>query len=300
MRPATLPEQPPGGCPLCPGGDAERRPALHREGEPWLARAVPSPLPLLGVEGELAPSASGPLERSGGVGAHEVIALGRACVAPAALDAATWTAGLRALQARMRDLRQDLRLTSMVAFLDHGVEAGARLAHPHLQLAALPYLPDELAISGRLMARHLARTGRELAQDLLEHELADGSRLVAADERAALLAAWAPMAPFEVWLLPRDRQPAFERADDATLASAGAALAALAGALERILGPSALNLTLWTLPDEPAFRWRAALIPRLEAPGGFAAATGWGAHGVWPEEAAAALRGALAGPGTTL
>ena len=279
-----------------PGGpypfDADLgRPALWSDGEPWRVRVVPAGQPALGVEGNLDPSDDGLLECSNGLGAHEVVIIGRDRGAhPADLGPDLLYTCLRASRDRMRDLRRDRRLKAMTWAMVHGEEAGAWLDHPHAQVIALPSLPPELAEGGRLHERYRARTGRCPACDLLERERSEGARWIDANDRAALIAAWAPRAPFELWLLPRTHRPAFEDADAEDLSAAAALLDRALGALGAALDGCALSAHLVTLPEQPAFHWRLVLRPQLIQPGGFEAATGWTAHGVWPEEAAAWIR----------
>jgi len=282
-RPATRPAGP---YPF----DVDDHHVLWSDGEPWRVRVVPAGQPALGIEGNLDPSDDGLLERMNGIGAHEVVLVGRDRGAhPADLGPALLETCLRASRDRMRDLRRDRRFRAMTWALVHGEEAGAWLDHPHAQVIAVPAHPPELADSGRLHERYKARTGRCPACDLLEREQA-GARWVSDNDGAALVAAWAPRAPFELWVLPRAHQPAFEDTVDGALSAAAELMDRAFRALGAALDGCALSAHLVTLPEQPAFHWRIVIRPQLIQPGGFEAATGWSAHGVWPEEAAEWLR----------
>lgn len=88
-------------------------------------------------------------------------------------------------------------------FENRGVEIGVTLAHPHGQIYGYPFVTPKTAAMLRNAARHRERTGHNLFADILDGELADGSRIV--EQRGHWLA-FVPFAarwPIEVHLYPR-------------------------------------------------------------------------------------------------
>ncbi len=143
---------------------------------PVLARrggvvAVPHPVPALGIEGEVRPKAERPGVRRDAVGVHELL-FGRH-------DEADPDSLLLASE-RIDDLRRDRRLRGFSL-----LRRAAPGRHPAWELFAIP---TDLAPTD----------GRAWRDD----ELLDGRRVLARVDGAVAIAAWAPVAPFEVWVLP--------------------------------------------------------------------------------------------------
>lgn len=212
------------------------------------ARAVPHPVPLLGVEGS-AEVIPGPAVRRQAVGAHELL-LGQHDGPNASL--------LRLARERMTDLRRDLRLRGFGL-----CRLAAPGAHAAWQLLAFPFDVAPSAAAG-----------------WRDRELTLGERVVARAPGAVALAAWAPLAPFETWILPVTGVDAFAVGDD----HVGELLDALWPRFERLLGPTALEVSL--VDGEP---WRLVLRPRVRQDA-VGLLVGLPVVGVSPEEAAARLR----------
>jgi UDPglucose--hexose-1-phosphate uridylyltransferase len=90
---------------------------------------------------------------------------------------------------------------------NRGEEVGVTLHHPHGQVYAFPFVPPR---TGRLLARARAyrtRTGRNLFDDLVASELADGRRIVARNEHWIAFVPPAPRWPYEVMLFPGGAGP---------------------------------------------------------------------------------------------
>ncbi|MSQ02960.1 MAG: hypothetical protein EXR71_13910 [Myxococcales bacterium] len=236
---------PPGPCWACgnPG------PVLARRGK---VMAVPHPVPALGVEGEGRAKGERPGVRRDAVGVHELLFGGHDDADPDALLLAS---------ERVDDLRQDHRLRGFSLLRRAGPGR-----HPVWELFAIP---TDLAPTD-------ARTWRA-------DELLAGRRVLTRVDGAVAIAAWAPMAPFEVWVLPESGEGDFPVAHRAVSQLAERVLVAMAGWLG---GPEVRVTVEWGTP------WRMVLRPRLLL--GLATdAVGLPGHGVFPERAALELRSRL-------
>lgn len=240
--PAAAPPTPCWACAARAGGHG---PVLGRKGE---VVAVPHPVPALGVEGEVRPQPGGPGIRREAVGAHELmVGTHEAAHADALLLAAE----------RMADLRGDPRLRGFGL-----LRRAAPEAHPLWELVAFP---TDVAPTD-------ARAWRDAERG--------GPRRIAAHDGAIAVAAWAPRAPWEVWVL--------SEADDGDFPVAHRPVAALAErvllTLHRWLGGCEVRMTVeWGTP------WRLVLRPMVRPSLG-TDALGVPGHGVFPERAARELR----------
>ena len=225
----------------------DRGPVIASLGE---ARAVPHPVPALGLEGNAAPVPGLAVKRDA-VGAHELI-LGPHGGGQADV--------LRLAAERMVDLRRDSRLRGFAL-----AQAVTPAGHDGWQLFAFPFdLPPSAPARWR------------------DAELAQGARVVQLGESVVALAAWAPRAAFETWILPRQGAAHFVASN--VHEESSALLHDVCSRLSRQLGGPAIDVTL-----EDGEPWRLVLRPRLQQPS-LLPALGYPIVGVFPEFAARALR----------
>lgn len=87
-------------------------------------------------------------------------------------------------------------------FENKGAPMGASNPHPHGQVWATDYLPDELVTEDERQRSWLAEQGRPLLAEIADREV-DGPRaVIASDDWLAIVPFWASW-PFELLLLPR-------------------------------------------------------------------------------------------------
>jgi UDPglucose--hexose-1-phosphate uridylyltransferase len=117
----------------------------------------------------------------------------------AALVLAAWTDRSAALAA-LPGVEQ------VFCFENRGQEIGVTLSHPHGQIYAYPFVTPRTTRMLAASARYRRDTGRNLFDDVLAAELADGSRVVRAGEHWVAFVPHAARWPYEVHLYPRQRR----------------------------------------------------------------------------------------------
>jgi UDPglucose--hexose-1-phosphate uridylyltransferase len=103
---------------------------------------------------------------------------------------------------RTADLMARPGIAHVFCFENRGEEIGVTLTHPHGQIYGYPYLPPRAELMLREARAHAHRTGGNLFTDILAHEVADGTRIIA---RTELFTAFVPFAgrwPAEVHIYP--------------------------------------------------------------------------------------------------
>lgn len=236
---------------------------------------------LLAEDGpELQPGAAAPAARA--AGQLFVTAAAEGEVEELALGAPLSDLDVDGVTAALNGLRERMAAHPGAACLHAQADAG----EPVLRLWALASVPSLVARERERFAAYAAANyGANLLQDLVGEEVKLGERLVAVDDEAVLLAAFAPRAPFELLLVPRRTAPRFE-------AGGPTSAAMLHDALRRLRATGAGDPDVWvrTAPrGAESFCWHISLLPRA-APGGPAAATGLAVTRVAPERAADELR----------
>jgi len=220
-------------------------------------------------------------------GAHEVIVNSpRAVAALADLEPDELALAMEVWRQRMR-AHEDAAYVHL--FVDEGDAAGSSRWHTHAQLMALDFVPALIARERERFGAYAAQTmGQQLLDDLVSEEVRRRDRLVAVDDEAVLLAAFAAALPYQLMIVPRRPRMRFE--DDGPICSA-----MLHDALTRLarrFGESPpLNLWIRTAPrGAEQFCWRVDIVPRLTALAGLELGSGVHLTSVTPEQAAAELR----------
>jgi UDPglucose--hexose-1-phosphate uridylyltransferase len=131
--------------------------------------------------------------------------------AQAALVLEAWTDRTAELLARP-DIEQ------VYCFENRGEEIGVTLAHPHGQIYAFPYVAPKMDRAVASAEAYLARTGRNLFDDLLARESAD-ERVVEQNEHWIAFVPFAARWPYEAHLYPKRRVADFTELDDAQRAA---------------------------------------------------------------------------------
>lgn len=313
-------------CPFCPGHEnsttseilAHGRQADGMENGPgWRLRVFPNKYPALQPEAEIPQESSRPdstaeLFPSGpGVGSHEVVVYTPDHAANlASLEVGELFELLKILRLRSAEISARPHHRYVSPFCNHGPEAGATLAHPHLQIIGTPEIPSLVVDKAVRFADFRARTGGCLMCDLLAAEQDEGVRVVRSNDQWTALAPWASRFPWEMLLIPARHQAYLTEADDDNLEALADVLSFCLRRLAALHGDLSLNLVVHSAPLTPPdgevfgdarldamayspgqdFHWHLEILPRLSRPAGFEVGTGFTINSVIPEMAARRLR----------
>jgi UDPglucose--hexose-1-phosphate uridylyltransferase len=130
------------------------------------------------------------------------------------LSAAQATTVMAAWADRSEVLGRLPGVAQVYCFENRGAEIGVTLSHPHGQIYAYPYVTPRTDRMLTSCASYRHETGRNLFDDLIGAELADGTRVVAAGSRWVAFVPHAARWPFEVHFYPRRRVPGLPALDD--------------------------------------------------------------------------------------
>jgi UDPglucose--hexose-1-phosphate uridylyltransferase len=313
-------------CPFCPGHENSTTPeilALGRKhgatanGPGWRLRVFPNLYPALRPDQAAQPEMSPPERHPEffpwreGIGSHEVIVYSPDHAAGLdSLDETQLLELLMVLRDRAADLSRRPGHKFVSPFCNHGPEAGATLAHPHMQIIGTPEVPSLVVDKAVRFASYRTRHGGCLLCDLLEAETKAAARVIRSNGHWTALAPWASRFPWEMLLVPTVHRTGLIEADDDDLAALSEVLTFALGRLTAIHGDPSLNLVVHSAPLTPPagevfndprlddlacsvaeeFHWHLEILPRLSRPAGFEVGTGFTINSVIPEEAARRLR----------
>jgi UDPglucose--hexose-1-phosphate uridylyltransferase len=170
-----------------------------------------------------------------------------------------------------------------------GAQAGARTNHLCVDLYDLPLIPHRVGEELGGAARFVIREGECPWCRLVRDETRSRERLVWEDSTTVAFAPWGSRSPFEVWVVPREHQADFGRADDAAVRASAQALRQVLGGLAATLDGPPYNLVLHTAPlrerVDATFHWHWEVHPRLREIAGLEVGTGLPVNPVSPEAA---------------
>lgn len=289
-------------CPFCPGNEHLTPPEIARipNEEQWRHRVVPNRFPALTSEanGEVNGHANG--REMGGLGAHEVV-----IESPLhderldEMDVDRIGSLLRLWRDRTLALSSEPWVRAVVIFKNFGDRAGTTIDHPHSQIMATAVCPPEQRHRSDVAAGYHEETGRNVYADLLEDELRNGERLVAVRDSFAAVAPFASRVPFETWILPREQQASFSELRDDQVPELAAMTKSVLSGLRRGARDPDYNLVVQSAPvgeeSSPSYLWHVVVLPRIATAAGFELGSGMSINCVAPEQAARAMREALAG-----
>ncbi|MFF4954489.1 galactose-1-phosphate uridylyltransferase [Streptomyces chattanoogensis] len=116
---------------------------------------------------------------------------------------------------RTAELSQLPDVEQVFCFENRGAEIGVTLGHPHGQIYAYPFTtPRTERMLASLAAHREATGGRNLFDDVVADELADGRRIVLEGDHWLAFVPYAAHWPYEVHLYPKRRVPDLLALDD--------------------------------------------------------------------------------------
>ncbi|MDG2390519.1 MAG: galactose-1-phosphate uridylyltransferase [Planctomycetaceae bacterium] len=272
------------------------RTAGTEAGKPgWRVRVVPNKFPALQVEGELMKRGEGMFDVMQGIGAHEVII---ECphmeTNMSRLPVDNVREVLWIYRDRLVDLKKDSRFVHGLIFKNKGLLAGASLPHSHSQLIVTPVVPIYVQEEIKGAQEFFNYRGRNIFDDLIQQEIATGSRVVLDTPRFLVVCPYASRFPFETWIIPKRSCSHYENIQRQEIQELGEVLKNLLLKMEIALDDPPFNYVIHSAPFDqkelPHYSWHIETFPRLTRTAGFEWGSGFYINPVPPEEAASFLR----------
>ncbi|MFM8389496.1 MAG: galactose-1-phosphate uridylyltransferase [Actinomycetota bacterium] len=276
-------------CPFCPGNEESTPPALEQvdsEGK-WTLRVVPNLYPAFEGDGNLTVRNLGPVHTMADAsGIHEVFVITPDHTSGVGTFADNVIRNIMtALRRRFEEHARTPNVRYTQAFINHGREAGASLAHPHGQILGLPFVPGEILEEERAFERF---KGGCILCATIDAERVDNKRVVLESEHAVVVTPYWSGSPYELLIIPESHDAHLTDSSDDVLTAIGIAIRDSIRMLNNTLGDVAYNLVFHTAPSHHAgnFHWHVHLWPKLTTTAGFEKGTGVLINIVPPEDAA--------------
>ena len=205
---------------------------------------------------------------------------------------------------RDRELSRIPGVDYVFVFENRGTEIGVTLSHPHGQIYAYPFVPPRDARMRRAAQAHRATTGGSLYGGIIAAEVADGRRILLEGEHWIAFVPRAARWPFEIQLFTRRPIARLRDLNEVERREFSTIYLDLLGALDAVLDVPMPYIAAWHQAPVHAedddsrlflevFSLRRA-VDKLKFLAGSESAAGVWINDISPEDAAQALRDALA------
>ena len=186
---------------------------------------------------------------------------------------AIWNDLIASFQMRMLAMSRHEEIVHVLPIYNHGTESGASILHPHAQILGTPIIPNHIQHELNGSETYFSNNGTNVFEDLIEHEIKAGVRVVASNADYLAVTAYAARFPFEVWIIPTAPGAHFHRLTTPKRRSLARITRDVMGRLDRTLRGPSLNFWIHTAPttyDEVRhYRWHLEIAPRVVGYGGF-------------------------------
>jgi UDPglucose--hexose-1-phosphate uridylyltransferase len=179
-------------------------------------------------------------------------------------------------------------------FHNHGVEAGASIAHPHSQIIAIPLIDADLKAALLNAKKYLRKYKKCIYCEMNNWERKSQKRIVFENKEFLVICPFASKSAFEVIISPKKHLPYFERITEKQKQGLAEAFKIALGKLYKAINDPPYNFYLHTaLADKKNhnyYHWHWTILPKTSTWAGFEIGTKIEISTIEPEKAAEYLR----------
>jgi UDPglucose--hexose-1-phosphate uridylyltransferase len=298
-----------GTCPFCPGNENATPPAdlliIPADGRVtyskdngkraanWLVRCFPNLYPATEVTTEELPLSDYLHHLQVAYGYHEIIVESPNHEEhPSQTKVDQLRLSLEAGLIQMRRFSDDRRIRYVEYFRNHRKEAGASLSHPHSQIIAVDSIPKKIGEELHGYGKYKKTNGGCIYCEIIEKERSSARKVFENDD-FFVLAPWASITPFELWILPKRHEADILKVTNTEITNLARTLRSTLGAMSKLLGDPPYNYGIHTVPkgfNYSDYHWHLEIYPKLSVWAGFELSTGIYINVTPPEIAALSLR----------
>ncbi len=195
---------------------------------------------------------------------------------------------------RKRELIKKKFVNYVSIFHNHGVEAGASIAHPHSQIVTTPLIDIDLNKALSKGRDYHKNESKCIYCKMNEWEIEKRERIIFENDLFIALCPFASKAAFQVIVSPKKHLAYFEKATDREIDLLGEAFHAALSKLYKGLGDPPYNFYLHCAPsdgmDHSYYHWHWTIVPKTSVWAGFELGARMEISTIRPEEAAEYLK----------
>lgn len=226
------------------------------------------------------------------IGYHYVVILSRKhTVDISEIDSEQWTNILTSVQDKSRWLYAQKHVAYVAIYMNHGIEAGSNVEHPHLQIVSLPTVPPIIEAEAKFMKKPLREKGICPMCDIIKKE-ESSQRAISKTDNFLVFAPWASTHPFEYWIFPRRHEVSFVKSTQKEIAELSETIHKSITSMIKTLGIISFNLVIHSSPEKKTSKqihWHIEVYPRIAIKTGLEMSSNIYINKILPENAAKEL-----------
>jgi UDPglucose--hexose-1-phosphate uridylyltransferase len=261
----------------------------------WTVVVIPNKFPAFTPQDKLEEKVVGGLYKvMNAVGFHEVVVTRGHKKQMAQFSIEQIKEVIDVYQRRYLQLAKERFVNYVSIFHNHGVEAGASIAHPHSQIITTPLIDSDLRKALTNARRYFRAHKTCIYCQANKWEQSQKKRIVFENEEFLVLCPFASKVAFELIISPKKHQPHFERIKEPEKWQLAQAFKAALAKLYKGLGDPPYNFYLHTAPPDGRkyhfYHWHFTILPKTSIWAGFELGTKMEISTIEPEKAAQYLR----------
>jgi UDPglucose--hexose-1-phosphate uridylyltransferase len=300
-------------CGFCQGHEEEtptenlayRRVDTIKNGPGWWVRAFENKGAVLQPDEELERRPMGIYDVTSGFGIHEIIVETENHITQ--LEELSFNQVrdvLWCFKDRIAELKKDQRFKYITVFKNFGLGTFGSMEHSHSQLLATPITPRKVKSELRQAKLYYADKERCLFCDVIRQENKLKERVVFETPHMIVLAPFASLSPYEMFIIPKQHLAAYEEMTPTVANDLTETLILALKKLAKLLSVPPYTIVIHTVPNlipRPGywstvsydFHWHIEISPRLYRMSGLEWGTGFYFNPIFPEVAAEELRNTI-------
>lgn len=195
---------------------------------------------------------------------------------------------------RFKKLSKKKFVNYVFIFHNHGVEAGASIAHPHSQIITTPLIDSDLRKALNTSREYFEENKECVYCEANQWEQKEKERIVFENDKFLVLCPFASKVAFQVIISPKEHSPYFEKINEEEKESLAEAFKQGLGKLYKGLEDPPYNFYLHTAPCDDKrhdyYHWHFTILPKTATWAGFELGAGIEISTIEPEKAAQYLR----------
>ncbi len=261
----------------------------------WTTIVLPNKYPAFSPSSELNRRSEGKFfQRMNAVGFHEVVVTGDHKKQIAQLSENRIRELIDLYQQRYLDLKDKEFVNYISIFQNHGVEAGASIAHPHSQIITTPLIDSDLKRALRTAKEYFEDNKKCIYCEMNKWEKEKKERIIFQNDGFLALCPFASKAAFEIIISPKKHLSYFEKITDKQKKQLAETFQKAFGKLYKGLDDPPYNFYLHTSPcdgkEHNYYHWHFTILPKTATWAGFEIGTQMEISTIEPEKAAQYLR----------
>ena len=265
------------------------------EQKDWTVIVVPNKFPAFLPSNKLEERMEDKLYKAmNAVGFHEVIITRDHKRQMAQFSIAQLKEVIDVFQKRYLQLMNQKFVKYISIFHNHGVEAGASIAHPHSQIITTPLIDPDLRRALWHSKRYFRKHKKCIYCEANKWEQKEKTRIVFENKEFLVICPFASRVAFEMVISPKKHLSYFEQITETQKWQLAEAFKMALGKLYKALGDPPYNFYLHTAPCDRKnynfYHWHFTILPKTSVWAGFELGTKMEISTIEPEKAAEYLR----------